>query len=204
MKKIFLFLCLNVFLSGFSQQYNVPVLSPRQVVDQQFSISKIVIDYGRPAMKGRTVFGDLVPFGQVWRAGANEASKITFGQDVLFGGQKVKKGTYALYIVPQEKEWKVILNKGVNNWGAYTYEAKDDVASTTVPVMATTGKTERFTINFVDISDEKINMVMEWDNTKAVVPVEIQNPAETLQIIEQLKGIRKIESDIKKKNEPKK
>ncbi len=204
MKKIFLFLSLNVFLSGFSQQYTTPVLSPRQVVDQQFSISKIVIDYGRPAMKGRKVFGDLVPFGQVWRAGANEASKITFGQDVLFGGQKVKKGTYALYIVPQEKEWKVILNKGVNNWGAYTYEAKDDVASTTVPVMATTGKTERFTINFVDISDEKINMVMEWDNTKAVVPVEIQNPAETLQIIEQLKGIRKIESDIKKKNETKK
>lgn len=204
MKKIFLFLSLNVFLSGFSQQYTTPVLSPRQVVDQQFSISKIVIDYGRPAMKGRKVFGDLVPFGQVWRAGANEASKITFGQDVLFGGQKVKKGTYALYIVPQEKEWKVILNKGVNNWGAYTYEAKDDVASTTVPVMATTGKTERFTINFVDILDEKINMVMEWDNTKAVVPVEIQNPAETLQIIEQLKGIRKIESDIKKKNEPKK
>jgi hypothetical protein len=66
-------------------------------------VTKISIEYGRPAVKGRKVFGELVPFGQVWRAGANEATKITFGQEVLFGGQKVKKGTYALYVVPQEK-----------------------------------------------------------------------------------------------------
>ena len=109
-----------------------------------------------------------------------------------------------MYVVPQEKEWKIILNRGVNNWGAYTYDAKEDVATTTVPVKMMNEKMERFTINFEDITDEKLNLVFEWDKTRADVPVEILNVEETLQIIDNLKAIKKIESDIKKKNEPKK
>ena len=204
LKRISLFAFLNVAMLGFAQQYNIPAVSPRQTVEQQFSVTKISVEYGRPAVKVRKIFGELVPFGQVWRAGANEATKITFGQEVLFGGQKVKKGTYALYVVPQEKEWKIILNRGVNNWGAYTYDAKEDVATTTVPVKMMNEKMERFTINFEDITDEKLNLVFEWDKTRADVPVEILNVEETLQIIDNLKAIKKIESDIKKKNEPKK
>lgn len=204
MKKLLFSLLFISTLQIFAQQYSIPAVSPRQTVEQQFSMTKISIEYGRPAVKGRKIFGELVPFGQVWRAGANEATKITFGQEVLFGGQKVKKGTYALYIVPQEKEWKVILNKGVNNWGAYNYDAKDDVVSTTVPVKMMNDKMERFTINFEDITDEKLNLVFEWDKTRADVPIEILNVEETLQIIDHLKAIKKIESDIKKKNEPKK
>ena len=204
MKKLIFSLALAVSVHAFSQQYNIPAVSPKQTVEQQFSVTKISIEYGRPAVKGRKIFGELVPFGQVWRAGANEATRITFGQEVLFGGQKVKKGTYALYVVPQEKEWKIILNRGVNNWGAYTYDAKDDVATTTVPVKMMNKKMERFTINFEDITDEKLNLVFEWDKTRADVPVEILNVEETLQIIDNLKAIKKIESDIKKKNEPKK
>ena len=204
MKKLIFSLALAVSVHAFAQQYNIPAVSPRQTVEQQFSVTKISVEYGRPAVKGRKVFGELVPFGQVWRAGANEATKITFGQEVLFGGQKVKKGTYALYVVPQEKEWKIILNRGVNNWGAYTYDAKEDVATTTVPVKMMNEKMERFTINFEDITDEKLNLVLEWDKARADVPVEILNVEETLQIIDNLKAIKKIESDIKKKNEPKK
>jgi len=204
MKKLIFSLALAVSVHAFAQQYNIPAVSPRQTVEQQFSVTKISIEYGRPAVKGRKVFGELVPFGQVWRAGANEATKITFGQEVLFGGQKVKKGTYALYVVPQEKEWKIILNRGVNNWGAYTYDAKEDVATTTVPVKMMNEKMERFTINFEDITDEKLNLVLEWDKARADVPVEILNVEETLQIIDNLKAIKKVESDIKKKNEPKK
>ncbi len=204
LKRISFFVFFSVAMLGFSQQYNIPAVSPKQAVEQQFSVSKISIEYGRPAVKGRKIFGELVPFGQVWRAGANEATKITFGQDVVFGGQKVKKGTYALYVIPQEKEWKIILNKGVNNWGAYSYDAKDDVVSTIVPVKMMNEKMERFTINFEDITDEKLNLVFEWDKTRADVPVEIQNVEETLQIIDQLKAIKKIESDIRKKNDTKK
>jgi len=84
LKRISLFAFLNVAMLGFSQQYNIPAVSPRQAVEQQFSVTKISIEYGRPAVKGRKIFGELVPFGQVWRAGANEASRITFGQDVVF------------------------------------------------------------------------------------------------------------------------
>lgn len=205
MSKRILFLgALFIALMGSAQQYNIPAASPRQVLEQQFSISKISIDYGRPAAKGRKIFGELVPFGTVWRAGANEATKISFGQDVLFGGQKVKKGTYALYVLPQANEWKVILNKGVNNWGAYTYDAKDDVATTTVAVKSSTEKAERFTISFDDASDDKVSLVFKWDATKVEVPVENQNPAETQQIVESLKAIRKVEAEIKVKNEPKK
>lgn len=204
MKKLIFSLALAVSVQAFAQQYNIPAVSPRQTVEQQFSVTKISVEYGRPAVKGRKVFGELVPFGQVWRAGANEATRITFGQEVLFGGQKVKKGTYALYVVPQEKEWKIILNRGVNNWGAYTYDAKEDVATTTVPVKMMNEKMERFTINFEDITDEKLNLVFEWDKTRADVPVEILNVEETLQIIDNLKAIKKVENDIKKKNEPKK
>jgi hypothetical protein len=204
MKRLIFTFALAISIQAFSQQYNIPAVSPRQAVEQQFSVTKISIEYGRPAVKGRKIFGELVPFGQVWRAGANEATKITFGQDVIFGGQKVKKGTYALYVIPQEKDWKIILNKGVNNWGAYSYDAKDDVASTTVPIKMMSEKMERFTINFEDITDEKLNLVFEWDKTRADVPVEIQNVEETLQIIDQLKAIKKVESDIRKKNEPKK
>ena len=204
LKRISFFVFFSVAMLGFSQQYNIPAVSPKQAVEQQFSVSKISIEYGRPAVKGRKIFGELVPFGQVWRTGANEATKITFGQDVVFGGQKVKKGTYALYVIPQEKEWKIILNKGVNNWGAYSYDAKDDVVSTIVPVKMMNEKMERFTINFEDITDEKLNLVFEWDKTRADVPVEIQNVEETLQIIDQLKAIKKIESDIRKKNDTKK
>lgn len=204
MKRLIFTFALAISIQAFSQQYNIPAVSPRQAVEQQFSVTKISIEYGRPAVKGRKIFGELVPFGQVWRAGANEATKITFGQDVIFGGQKVKKGTYALYVIPQEKDWKIILNKGVSNWGAYSYDAKDDVASTTVPIKMMSEKMERFTINFEDITDEKLNLVFEWDKTRADVPVEIQNVEETLQIIDQLKAIKKVESDIRKKNEPKK
>ena len=204
MKRLILTFALAISVQAFSQQYNIPAVSPKQTIEQQFSISKISVEYGRPAVKGRKIFGELVPFGQVWRTGANEATKITFGQEVLFGGQKVKKGTYALYIVPQEKEWKIILNKGVNNWGAYTYDTKEDVVSTTVPIKKMNEKMERFTINFEDITDEKLNLVFEWDKTRADVPVEIQNVEETLQIIDHLKNIKKVEGEIRKKNEPKK
>lgn len=203
-KKIVLIALVLSSFMGYAQQYMLPAASPRQLVEQQFSVSKISVDYGRPAAKGRKIFGELVPFGTVWRAGANDATRITFGQDVLFGGQKIKKGTYALYIVPQAAEWKVILNKGVNNWGAYTYDAKDDVATTTVPVKTSTEKTERFSIGFEDLADNKASVVFKWDNTKAEVPVEVLYPEETQQIIDSLKAIRKAEADMKAKNDPKK
>lgn len=133
MKKIILSAFLAVSISAYSQ-WSTPVASPKQVIEQQFSMSKISVDYGRPAVKGRKIFGELVPYNKVWRAGANEATKITFGQNVNFGGKMVMAGNYSLFVVPQEKEWKVILNSNANQWGAYTYDEKLNIAEVTVPV----------------------------------------------------------------------
>ena len=110
-KKLLFAVCISASTLSFAQDYSVPAASPRQKVEQQFSMSKISVDYGRPGVKGRKIFGELVPYGQVWRAGANSSTKITFGQSVNFGGKTVPAGTYGLFIVPTEKDWKVILNK---------------------------------------------------------------------------------------------
>jgi len=139
-KKILFALCISASALSIAQEYTVPAASPRQRVEQQFSMSKIIIDYGRPGVNGRKIFGELVPYGQVWRAGANSSTKITFGQSVNFGGKTVPAGTYGLFIVPTEKEWKVILNKDFQQWGAYTYDPSQDVVDVTIPVNKLTDK----------------------------------------------------------------
>lgn len=118
MKKFILTLALGgVFSLANAQSYNVPMASPRHSIQQQFSVSSISIDYGRPAVKGRKIFGELVPYGKVWRAGANSSTKISFGQNVIFGGKDLKAGTYGLFIIPQPTQWTIILNKDSQSWG---------------------------------------------------------------------------------------
>ena len=152
MKKLIVTVFLSFSLWGFSQ-YSIPTASPRQKVEQQFSMTKISVDYGRPGVKGRTVFGDLVPYGKIWRAGANSATKITFEQNVNFGGKEVKAGSYALFIIPSENQWKVYLNKDANQWGAYAYDEKLNIVEITLPVQKLAEKKEWFDIavNPVDV-----------------------------------------------------
>ena len=115
LKRISLFAFLNVAMLGFSQQYNIPAVSPRQTVEQQFSVTKISVEYRKTCCERKENFGELVPFGQVWRAGANETSRITFGQDVVLVDKKLKRSVCSLHSATR-KEWKIILNKGINNW----------------------------------------------------------------------------------------
>lgn len=132
------------------------------------SNENVSVTYGRPAKKSRDIFGALVPYGKVWRAGADEATEITFKKDGTLGGQAVKAGTYTLFIIPNETEWTLILNSQLKQWGAYEYEKhKDkDVLKVNAPVGKTSGPVENFTIRF-----EGNNLVFEWDNTQATVPV---------------------------------
>ncbi|MDM9630974.1 DUF2911 domain-containing protein [Robiginitalea aurantiaca] len=127
------------------------------------------IVYGRPQLKGRSL-SDLAPAGKVWRTGANEAPEITFYKDVKFGGQDVKAGTYALFTIPGDKEWTVILNKNLNQWGAYTYDEKGDVARTTAAASTSGESLEAFSIAFKEV-DGGAHMVMGWGNTRVAVPV---------------------------------
>lgn len=194
-------LLLTTFLAfsvALSAQYSLPTASPRQKIEQQFSLSKITVDYGRPGVKGRKIFGELVPFGQVWRAGANSSTKISFGQNVLFGGKPVPAGTYGLFIQPTENSWKVILNKDSQNWGTQ-YDSKLDFADVTVPTARLGEKQEWFEITVQPVDDNSAELVFKWDYTKVVVPVKTVSAEVTSKISEKLKEIRQIERDAAKK-----
>ena len=194
MKKLLLTTFLALSVAAYSQ-FTLPAASPRQKVEQQFSMSKITVDYGRPGVKGRKIFGDLVPFGKVWRLGANSSTKITFEQSVNFGGKTVSAGTYGLFVIPTEKEWKVILNKDSQQWGAYTFDEKLNVVDVTVPVQKLAEKQEWFEIELNPVDDNAVNLVMKWDFTKVELPLKIGKPETVSKIVEKLKEIKQIERD---------
>lgn len=156
-----------------AQELKLPALSPGATITQDFSTSKIEIVYSRPSMRGRKIFGDLVPFGEVWRTGANSATKVTFGEDVTVGGKEVKAGSYSLYTKPTAGEWEVIINKNTGNWGAFGYAVTDDIARFTVhPIMGHGhDMVETFTISITDITFSTCNIELAWENTKVVIPV---------------------------------
>ena len=197
MKKLLLTTFLAFSVAAYSQ-FTLPAASPRQKVEQQFSMSKITVDYGRPGVKGRKIFGDLVPFGKVWRLGANSSTKITFEQSVNFGGKTVSAGTYGLFVIPTEKEWKVILNKDSQQWGAYTFDEKLNVVDVTVPIQKLAEKQEWFVIELNPVDENAVNLVMKWDFTKVELPLKIGKPETVSKIVEKLKEIKQIERDAAK------
>lgn len=198
MKKLLLTTFLALSVAAYSQ-FTLPAASPRQKVEQQFSMSKITMDYGRPGVKGRKIFGELVPFGKVWRAGANSSTKITFEQSINFGGKTVPAGTYGLFVIPTEKEWKVILNKDAQQWGAYEYDEKLNVIDVAVPVQKLGEKQEWFVIELNPVDDNLVNLVMKWDFTKVELPLKTGKPETVSKIVEKLKEIKQIERDAAKK-----
>lgn len=149
-----------------------PSASPACTLKQRVGLTDIEIVYSRPSIKGRQIFGSVVPFGTVWRTGANAATKITFSTDVNLNGTKVAAGSYALYTLPGEDEWTIILNKGVGKSGT-AYDEKDDVVRfKTKPVELPDTSIETFTIEFNHIRDESAILNLVWDKT--VVPIKIQ------------------------------
>ncbi|MGB5555133.1 MAG: DUF2911 domain-containing protein [Flavobacteriaceae bacterium] len=135
----------------------------------QESEKTVRIIYSRPQLKGRSL-AELAPAGKVWRTGANEAPEITFYKDVNFGGQDIKAGTYSLFTIPGEKEWTIILNKNLNQWGAYSYSESDDLTRVSGSV-ATDGKSlDAFSTTFVK-ADGGADMVIGWGKTRITVPL---------------------------------
>lgn len=131
------------------------------------------ITYSRPAKKEREVFGTkIVPYGEVWRLGANESSEIKFYQDVTIQGKKVKAGTYSLFAIPTATEWTIILNKDLDFWGAYSYNKDNDVLRVSVPTKKTDEVVENFSIQCIKgINDKETTMKLAWDMTLVEVPI---------------------------------
>jgi len=130
----------------------------------------IRVTYSRPVKNDREVFGKLVPYGQVWRTGANESPEIRFYQDVNLGGKPVKAGTYSLFTLVNEKEWTIILNSDVDYWGAFKYNAEHDVLRVPAKVGTLTEPLDSFSIQFESTGDKSGVMRMGWDKTYSEVP----------------------------------
>ena len=129
------------------------------------------IIYSRPKKKNRVIFGDLVPYGEIWRTGANEATEITFYEDVLFNSEKIKAGTYTLYTIPNKENWVVIINKVINTWGAYSYKDSLDVLRTSVMARNTAATLEDFSVTFKP-TEYGSDLLMGWDDTFVEIPIQ--------------------------------
>ncbi len=151
-------------------QVDFPAPSPGCTIKQRVGVTDIEIVYSRPSMKGREIFGNVVPFGAVWRTGANNATKITFSTPVKLNDTDVAAGTYALYTIPGESEWTIILNKGVGKSGTQ-YDEKEDVLRFKAMPMEMSASIESFTIEFNHLRDESAVLNLVWDHT--VVPINI-------------------------------
>ncbi|MEY4939561.1 MAG: hypothetical protein RIQ93_1296 [Verrucomicrobiota bacterium] len=151
-----------------------PAPSPAGSLKQRVGLTDIEVSYYRPGMKGRKIFGGLEPYGAVWRTGANNPTKITFSTPVKFGGQDVAAGSYGLFSIPGEKEWIVILNRiGEKDWGAYAYQAANDVARATVKPVTLARPVETFTIDVNDIRAESATLNLTWEKTCVPVRIEV-------------------------------
>lgn len=153
-------------------QLKVPAPSPSQTIKQAFALSEISVDYSRPSAKNRVIYGDLVPFGKLWRTGANGATKITFGEDVKFEGTAITAGTYALYSIPNKESWEITLYKDLTLGGNVAdYKPENEVARVKVTPKKLNDKVETFTIEFSDITSSSVNLCLKWENTAAVINI---------------------------------
>jgi len=191
MKKI---VCIFSFLSfttltTMAQDFTMPAPSPKATVVQQFSTSKIELEYSRPSMKGRKIFGEIIPFGKPWRTGANAITKITFEEETIFGDQKVAPGTYALYTIPNKESWIVLLNKNHKSGGLSDIKPENDIAKIEVRPVSIREVYETFTIDFNDITNTSATLNIIWENTKVSVPIKVDNQERILRYLEkELKG----------------
>lgn len=131
----------------------------------------VKVYYSQPQKNGRDIFGGKVPYGKVWRTGANESVEFKTYQDITFGGKKLKSGTYSLFTIPGEKEWTIIINADLDYWGAYSYQEKNDVLRVKVAPSAIDKVVEAFSIRFEDQANNTAVMRLAWDKTIVEVPI---------------------------------
>jgi hypothetical protein len=190
MKKSFLVAAVLCFTAPvFAQQFELPRLSPFAKVTQTVGLTDITVDYSSPGVRGRKIFGGLVPFGEVWRAGANTATKISFSKDVTINGTAVPAGEYALFVIPNKApaNWTVILNKETKQWGAFAYKKEMDFLRVDVKPVAI-AQQERLSFGFPDFNNDQATLAIDWEKTRVPVTIKLntaQQVAGTVKGLEQ-------------------
>jgi len=172
-KTIFTSLVLFIFISSNTTAQNLPMPSPLGSVSQKVGLTDITIEYSRPGVKGRTIFGDLVAYDKLWRTGANMATKISFSSDVVINGNELKAGEYAIFTIPGKEEWTFILNSNTNQGGTGSYSKDLDVLRIQVkPNEAPMRETMTFTID--DVKNGSATITLHWEKTSISVPLEVE------------------------------
>ena len=171
---ITLFLVGIISSKSYSQQKEEVRLSPKAMVEQTVGFTEVTIDYSRPGVKGRKIWGGLVPYNVVWRAGANEATKITFSTDVKIDGKKLKAGSYGFFAIPGQKTWILIFNKVANQWGAFEYNDVEDALRIEVTPMQNNCWQEWLAYTINKSSDNKAIVMLEWEKLKVPFNVEVE------------------------------
>ncbi len=175
MKRFLLSLLLIAASFGGYSQLKTPSLSPTTKISQDFSLTSIEISYSRPSMRGRKIYGDLIPFGKPWRTGANAPTKIKTGEDLEICGQKIKAGEYTLYSIPGKETWEVVLTTAPGSMGAEGYPKEFDIARFKVKPEHMEDECQTFTINVTDLTFNTCKIAIVWERTVVYLPVVARN-----------------------------
>jgi hypothetical protein len=154
----------------------LPDASPAASVSQRVGITDIDVTYHRPAVNKRKIFGGLVPYNVIWRAGANENTTIKFSTPVKIEGQPLPAGTYGLFMIPAEQQWTVVFSKFAGAWGTYTYDQSEDALRVTVTAQTAANANERLLFSFDDLTNNAATLALQWDKVRVPVKIEVDLP----------------------------
>ncbi len=185
-KALFILSIVLTAASANAQTLTTPQPSPTQTIKQNFGVGSIELSYSRPAKKERKIMGDLVPFGKVWRTGANAATTLTFSDDVTIGGKEVKAGKYGLLTIPDAGKWTIIISKDATVNQPANYKEENDVVRVSANAVALPAVVENFTINFADITGSSCNVQLMWENTSVQFAITAGTDAKVMGQIDNL------------------
>ena len=187
MKKLFLLVCTVLISIGSYAQIQTPAASPSQKIEQKVGLTDVTLEYSRPSIKGRTIFGELVPYGEIWRTGANANTKITFSDDVTIGGASLKAGSYAIYTRPGQENWEVYFYTDSNNWGnPREWDDSKVAAVVKAEVYPMPMSIETFTMTFDGIKNDSVYLGMLWENVYVGVPIKFGTDAKVAESIDKV------------------
>lgn len=164
-------LAIITMLATNAQTIKTPPASTSQSIKQDLGIGSVELSYSRPNVKGRKVFGDLVPYGKVWRTGANQATTLNFSEEVMIGGTKVPAGKYGLVSIPDKNEWTLILTKQLDVTNPAAYKQENDIVRVKAKTMTMAAPLETFTMQFANVKSSGADLQIAWDNTGVVLPI---------------------------------
>jgi len=186
MKKIFFLFAVTLSNMSFAQSLVTPQPSTPQTIKQNFGLSTIELSYSRPNAKGRVIFGDLVPFGNVWRTGANSATTLTFGEEVTIGDKKIAAGKYGLLSIPGKNSWILIITKQLDVTSPSAYKAESDLVRVNVNPVANANKIETFTMQFTNVKSSSCELNLQWENTSISLPISTDVDSKVMKQIENI------------------